>query len=145
MNLIKRRQVLALGALGVLAGMPTARAQAMLRQARIVLGFPAGSGGDVACRVFAEKMKGSYAANVIVENKPGAAGRIGLDQVRLAPADGSSLLLTPTSVLTLYPHIYKTLSYDPFKDLLPVSRGVTVTARGKSQRKGTSGISALTP
>ena len=127
MNLIKRRQVLALGALGVLAGMPTARAQAMLRQARIVLGFPAGSGGDVACRVFAEKMKGSYAANVIVENKPGAAGRIGLDQVRLAPADGSSLLLTPTSVLTLYPHIYKTLSYDPFKDLLPVSRGVTVT------------------
>lgn len=126
---INRRQLVALGAFGPLAygfsldGM----AQAQLRQARIVLGFPAGSGGDLACRVFAERLKGSYAANVIVENKPGAAGRIGVESVRAAPADGTSLLLTPTSVLTLYPHIYKSLSYDPFKDLIPVSRGVTVT------------------
>lgn len=128
---INRRQLLALGAFGNLAAGLTASsrafAQAPLRQARIVLGFPAGSGGDLACRVFAERMKGSYADNVIVENKPGAAGRIGVEQIKAAPADGSSLLLTPTSVLTLYPHIYKTLSYDPFKDLVPVSRGVTVT------------------
>lgn len=120
---INRRQ---LGALGLcLVG--GARAQTQLRQARIVLGFPAGSGGDVACRVFAERLKGRYADNVIVENKPGAAGRIGLEAIKAAPADGTSLLLTPTSVLTLYPHIYKSLSYDPFKDLVPVSRGVTVT------------------
>ena len=91
-NRIGRRRLLALGALGQLAaGMSAsgiAPAQTQLRQARIVLGFPAGSGGDVACRVFAEKMKGSYATNMIVENKPGAAGRIGLEQVRAAPADG---------------------------------------------------------
>lgn len=127
MNLINRRQLLALGALQPLVSRGQTLAQPSLRQARIVLGFPAGSGGDVACRVFAEKLKGVYAANMIVENKPGAAGRIGLEQIKAAPADGTSLLLTPTSVLTLYPHIYKSLSYDPFKDLMPVSRGVTVT------------------
>lgn len=101
--------------------------QPHLQQARIVIGFPAGSGGDVACRLFAEKLKGSYAASVIVENKVGAAGRIGVDNVRTSPADGTSLLFTPTSVLTLYPHIYKTLTYDPFNDLLPLSRAATVT------------------
>ncbi len=129
MGLINRRQALALGplALGLPLGRSVFAQQAPLRQARIVLGFPPGSGGDVACRLFAEKMKGVYATNMIVENKPGAGGRIGLENVRAAPADGSSLLMTPTSVLTLFPHIYKTLSYDPFKDLVPVSRGVTVT------------------
>lgn len=125
---INRRQLVALGAFGSMASASlSAFSKAPLRQARIVLGFPAGSGGDLACRVFAERMNGNYADNVIVENKPGAAGRLGVEQIRAAPADGSSLLLTPTSVLTLYPHIYKNLRYDPFKDLVPVSRGVTVT------------------
>ncbi len=130
MGLINRRQALALGTLTLdfpFARVAFAQQPAPLGQARIVLGFPPGSGGDVACRLFAEKMKGVYATNMIVENKPGAGGRIGLENVKAAPADGSSLLMTPTSVLTLFPHIYKTLSYDPFKDLVPVSRGVTVT------------------
>jgi len=99
----------------------------VLKQARIVLGFPAGSNGDALCRLFADKIKGRYAENVIVENKAGAAGRIGVDAVKAAPADGATLLFTPTSVLTLYPHIYKTLNYDPFNDFVPLSRAATVT------------------
>ena len=131
MNGLTRRDLVA-GSLttGLLAasGAPGyALAQAPLRQARIVIGFPAGSGGDVLCRLFAEKMRGNYAQAVIVENKSGAAGRIGMDQVTAAPPDGASLLFTPTSVLTLYPHIYKKLSYDPFVDLIPLSRAATVT------------------
>jgi len=131
MSGLKRRDLVA-GSLATglisASGLPRlAHAQTLMRQARIVIGFPAGSGGDVLCRLFAEKMKGIYAQTVIVENKSGAAGRIGVDQVKAAPADGTSLLFTPTSVLTLYPHIYKTLSYDPFVDLIPLSRAATVT------------------
>lgn len=128
---INRRNIVALATLGPvaagLAGHTPAFAQTLLRQARVVLGFPAGSGGDAACRVFADRMKGNYASNLIVENKPGAGGRLGVEFVKAAPADGATLLLTPISVLALFPHIYKSLSYDPFKDLVPVSRAVTVT------------------
>jgi tripartite-type tricarboxylate transporter receptor subunit TctC len=55
-----------------------------------------------------------------VENKTGAAGRIAIDTVKNGPADGSSLLLTPYSMMAIYPHIYKALSYDPVKDFAPV-------------------------
>ncbi|MES2610113.1 MAG: tripartite tricarboxylate transporter substrate-binding protein [Pseudomonadota bacterium] len=95
--------------------------------ARIVLGFPAGSAADMACRLFAQALQGRYARAVIVDNKAGAAGRIGVADLMGTPANGGTLLLTPTSVLTLYPHIYKNLAYDPFADLLPVTRAATTT------------------
>ena len=69
-----------------------------------------------------DKFAGSaYAKNgAVVENKPGAGGRIALDSLKSAPADGSVLAMSPFSALSLYPHIYSKLAYDPFKDFIPV-------------------------
>ncbi|MCG3188368.1 MAG: hypothetical protein LKCHEGNO_00353 [Burkholderiaceae bacterium] len=86
---------------------------------RIVIGFPPGP-FDAMCRRLADSLKALSGRNVIVENKTGAAGRLAVDAVKAAAADGSTLLVTPASVLTMYPHVYKNLSYDPFKDLAPV-------------------------
>lgn len=58
---------------------------------------------------------------MIVENKTGAAGRLAVDACRTAQADGAAMLLTPASVFTMYPFIYKKLSYDPQADFAAVS------------------------
>jgi tripartite-type tricarboxylate transporter receptor subunit TctC len=63
-----------------------------------------------------------YAKNAaIVDNKPGAGGRIALDTLKSSPADGSVLALSPFSATAIYPHVYKKLSYDPVADFVPVS------------------------
>ncbi len=118
---LTRRQTLLLAAAA--AALPMrARAQ-QFEQPRILYGFPAGSSGDITARRVAEKMAGTaYAKNAaIVENKPGAGGRIALDGLRAAPSDGSVLALTPFSPISIYPHVYKKLSYDPVNDFVPVS------------------------
>ncbi|MCE2913964.1 MAG: Bug family tripartite tricarboxylate transporter substrate binding protein [Rubrivivax sp.] len=120
---LTRRQTLMLAAAAAAAALPLrARAQAF-EQARILYGFPAGSSGDIAARRVAEKLANTaYAKNAaIVENRPGAGGRIALDGLRAAPADGSVLAMTPFSAIAIYPHVYKKLSYDPVNDFVPVS------------------------
>jgi tripartite-type tricarboxylate transporter receptor subunit TctC len=94
-----------------------------IEQVKIFYGFPAGSSGDIVSRRVGEKMAGSaYTRNVaVVDNRPGAGGRIALDLLKPAPADGSHLALTPFSMLAVFPHVYRNLSYDPFKDFVPVS------------------------
>ena len=94
-----------------------------LEQVKFFFGFPAGSSGDIVARRVGDKIAGSaYAKNgAVVENKPGAGGRIALDVLKPMPADGSHLTLTPYSMLSLYPHVYTKLGYDPFKDFVPVS------------------------
>jgi tripartite-type tricarboxylate transporter receptor subunit TctC len=57
----------------------------------------------------------------MVDNKTGAGGRIAIEAVKNAAPDGSSLLLSAYSMLLIYPHIYRSLNYDPFKDFAPVS------------------------
>lgn len=111
----------ALAALGALSPM-AARAQG-LEQVKIINGFPAGGTADATSRRVGEQLRGSaYTKNAaVVENKPGAGGRIACETVKNSPADGSVLLLTPYSCTSVYPHIYAKLSYDPFKDLTPVS------------------------
>ncbi|HYF42351.1 MAG TPA: tripartite tricarboxylate transporter substrate-binding protein, partial [Ramlibacter sp.] len=72
-------------------------------------------------RRIAEKLRGSYAPNVVVENRPGAGGQIAVTALRDSPADGSVMLLTPSSMLSLYPYVYKSLPYKPLEDTQPVS------------------------
>ena len=93
-----------------------------LEQVKIINGFPVGGSADATSRRVGEKLGGSaYTKNAaVVENKTGAAGRIAIDAVKAAAPDGTSLLLTPYSMMAIYPHIYKQLSYDPFVDLMPV-------------------------
>lgn len=101
-------------------GLP-ALAQAF-EQVKIINGFPAGGTADVTSRRVGDKLGGSaYTKNgAVVENKTGAAGRIAVETVKNANPDGSTLLLTPYSMMSIYPHIYSKLSYDPFKDFVPV-------------------------
>lgn len=108
-------------------GLPSmALAQSAIKQSRILLGFPAGGSNDAIARLLGSKMQGHYADSLIVENRPGAGGRIGVDAVRRSAADGSTVLQTPGSILTLYPHIYKSLGYDALRDLTPVSTVCTL-------------------
>lgn len=91
-------------------------------QVRILYGFPAGSSGDSVARRVGEKLAGTaYTRNAaVVENKPGASGRIALETLKAAPADGSVLAMAPVSAMANYPFIYPRLAYDP-KDFAPVS------------------------
>lgn len=117
----------ALSTLGTLAPL-SAQAQA-LEQVKIINGFPAGGTADTTSRRVAERIGGTAFSKAagIVENKPGAGGRIAVEAVKAAPADGSQMLLTPYSCMSIYPHIYKKLSYDPFKDFVPVSIAAIMT------------------
>ena len=88
---------------------------------KIVVGFPPGGSADTLARALAQQLAG-IAPSIIVENKPGAGGRIALESLRGSDADGTVLALTPASMLAVYPHIYKNLSYDPVADFAPVVR-----------------------
>ncbi|RZL86400.1 MAG: twin-arginine translocation pathway signal protein [Variovorax sp.] len=111
--------VAAIGALAPLSALAQA-----LEQVKILYGFPAGSAGDSVARRVAEKLAGTaYTKNPgVVENKPGAGGRIAVETLKVAPADGSVLTLAPVSALAVYPYIYPKLSYKP-EDVTPVSIG----------------------
>ncbi|HEX7865912.1 MAG TPA: Bug family tripartite tricarboxylate transporter substrate binding protein [Variovorax sp.] len=98
-----------------------AQATTNIETATIVTGFAAGGTSDTTCRRLATKLGGDYAKTVVVENRTGAGGQIAVGYVKGRPADGSTILQTPTSILTIYPHIYKKLAYDPMVDITPVS------------------------
>jgi len=88
--------------------------------ARVFVGFPAGGTTDAVSRRLADKFRGGYAKNSLVENKAGAGGRLAADAVKGSPNDGSVMLLTPASIITLYPHIFTRLTYK-IEDFTPVS------------------------
>ena len=100
-----------------------AQAGLPIEQVKIFYGFPPGSSGDIVARRVGEKLAGSaYTKNAaVVDNRPGAGGRIALDVLKPAPADGTHLALTPFSMLALFPHVYSKLNYDASKDFVPVS------------------------
>jgi tripartite-type tricarboxylate transporter receptor subunit TctC len=124
MTLITRRRSLQLaGAAAASLALPMRAHAQQFEQPKFFYGFPAGSAGDIACRRVAERIAGSpYAKNAaLVENRPGAGGRIALDALKNSPADGSVLCMSPYSALSIYPHVYKKMTYDPFADFTPVS------------------------
>jgi tripartite-type tricarboxylate transporter receptor subunit TctC len=89
---------------------------------KIVVPFPAGASVDTLARLVAERLQKSLGRPVIVENKSGASGRIGALAVKDALPDGSTLLLAGSSQLTLQPHLYPDLGYDPAVDFVPISQ-----------------------
>jgi tripartite-type tricarboxylate transporter receptor subunit TctC len=111
--------------MATLAAPAIVRAQDAVDSLKILIGFPPGGTADVAARHLADKLVPGYARNVLVDNRPGAAGRIAIDTLKAAPPDGRTLLLTPASTVTIYAAVYKKLSYDPMTDLLPVSLACT--------------------
>ena len=125
--MMQRRQFVAATAAtaGMLALPQRALAQA-LETTRVLCGFPAGGTTDAVSRRVADKLRPGYAKVALVENKPGGGGRLAVDELRRANPDGSSLLLTPAGMVTLYPHIYRSLSYG-IDDVTPVSTACMVS------------------
>lgn len=126
MRISRRHIIQSAGASALLAGVGQAAWAQTLETAKIVTGFAAGGTSDTLCRRVAMKLSPDYAKTAVVENKTGAGGQIAVQFVKGAPADGMTILQTPTSILTIYPHIYKKLPYDPVADLTPVSLACTL-------------------
>lgn len=120
---ISRRQVIqSAGASALLVSVgQQAMAQAQIENLKIVTGFAAGGTSDNTCRRVGTRLTGPYARTVVVENKTGAGGQIAIQYIKGQPADGSTLLQSPTSMFTIYPHIFKKLPYDPVADVTPVT------------------------
>ena len=74
--------------------------------------------------MLADHLQKSLGRAVIVENRAGAGGRIGLRAVKEAAPDGATLLFAPSGLLTVHPHVYANLGYDPLVDLLPIAQVV---------------------
>ena len=111
-----------------LAAPATARAQGAwspTRPIRFVLPFPAGGATDVVARVLAERLQEALGQPVVVENRTGAGGNIGVENVVRSPADGTTLLMGTTGTLTVNPHLYASLGFDPLRDLAPISMAFT--------------------
>ncbi|HET7297726.1 MAG TPA: tripartite tricarboxylate transporter substrate-binding protein [Burkholderiales bacterium] len=88
---------------------------------RIVLGFPAGASSDLLTRLLADQMRAALGQAVIVENRTGAGGQIANEAVKSAAPDGLTLLMTPVATMSIYPHSYAKLRYDPFNDFEPLA------------------------
>jgi tripartite-type tricarboxylate transporter receptor subunit TctC len=91
------------------------------RPTRFVVPFPAGGATDVVARVLAERLQESFGQPVVVENRTGAGGNIGVENVVRSAPDGSTILMGTTGTLTVNPHLYSALGFDPLRDLAPVS------------------------
>jgi tripartite-type tricarboxylate transporter receptor subunit TctC len=87
---------------------------------KIVVGFPPGGSADTLARLIGESLRGQYDP-VVVENRPGAGGRIALQQVKRAAPDGQTVIVLPSGPMVLFPHVYKKLDYDAVTDFTPVS------------------------
>jgi tripartite-type tricarboxylate transporter receptor subunit TctC len=103
------------------AALAAAPAWAQPSPTRIYVGFAAGGTLDVIARRLADRFKGNYAETVIVESKVGAGGRIANEGVKNAAPDGATMVLSPSSPIVIFPHVYSKLSYEPQKDLIAVT------------------------
>lgn len=113
-----------LTALTTLAGLPAARAQAS--NIRVIVGFAPGGSVDALARMTADSLAAASGRVAVVENKPGAGGRLAVDLVKAAAPDGDTLLVAPQGPMTLFTHVFKErLNYDPARDFSPVTRLVT--------------------
>jgi tripartite-type tricarboxylate transporter receptor subunit TctC len=124
------RFVVALGSVAVAAaaavfsGSADAQAQAQTwpnQQIRLIVPFAAGGVTDLLGRMAGDHIKNKTGQTVIVENRPGAGGNTGLDQVVKAAPDGYTIGLSGSTIYGVNPHIYKQMPFDPLKDLVPVA------------------------
>ncbi len=102
---------------------PAAQAQAAYpaRPIKLIVPFPPGGGTDLIAREVAAKVASLQGWTLIVENKPGAGGNLGVDSVAKSSADGYTLVLGQTSNLAINPTLYSKLPYKPEKDLAPIA------------------------
>jgi tripartite-type tricarboxylate transporter receptor subunit TctC len=119
--LSRRRFVAAAAGAGASIAAPRrTHSQVVGKLTRMIVGFAPGGSSDVTARLLVDQMRG-YASTIIIDNRPGAGGRIAVETAKAGAPDGSVLLLSPASMIVLYPHLYKPLGYDPVQDLVAVT------------------------
>lgn len=92
------------------------------RALRILVGYPAGGTADLAARLIGDKLREELKQTVVIENKPGAGGRLVMDYARTLPADGNTLVVANSAVMTIAPLVYRKLNYDIQRDFMPVAQ-----------------------
>jgi len=117
--------LIAVAAMLALGATPAAAQEKFDRPVRIVVGFAAGGTADLIARVVADKLKDSLGVPVIVDNRPGAIGRIAADAVKNAAPDGTTIMVMPIGPMAVVPHVYSDITYDPIKDFTAVAIGAT--------------------
>jgi len=119
---MQRRHFLQTGALALAASAAGVHAQPHWpsKPIRLIVPFPPGGGTDATSRLMAEKFTVLNQWTVVVENRPGAAGNIGLDAVAKAPADGYTIGMGQASNLSINPALYARMPFDPLKDFTPI-------------------------
>lgn len=119
--MITKRSLLSLACTSGLAVLLPSTIQAAAdATSRMLVGFSGGGAIDVIARMLVEGMK-DHTHSFIVENRPGAGGRLALGALKGGPADGTMMILTPASSVAVFPHVYKSVGYDAFKDFTPVT------------------------
>ena len=104
---------------------PAQTAWAPSRPLRFVVPFPAGGATDVAARILAERLTETLGQPVVVENRTGSSGNIGMENVVRSAPDGHTLLMGTSGALAVNPHLFPNLGFDPARDLAPVSLAFT--------------------
>src|SRR3954463_5816519 len=111
---------------------------------RIIVPFPAGQSTDILARVTADQLGKALGQQVIVENRPGAAGSIGADVAAKAAPDGYTLLMVTISTHGIAPALYPKLPYDPLKDFAPIINvGLTPQVQMASLKSGITSVQDL--
>jgi len=114
---MNRRSWLVAGATSCLSGLNWAQA----RPLRLVVPFPPGGATDITARALSEGLARQLGVPVVVENRAGAGGSLGMAEVARAPADGTTLGVATLSTHGVNPAVYQKLPYDPLKDFAPVT------------------------
>src|SRR5512144_2182559 len=88
---------------------------------KLIVPFPPAGGTDIMSRVVGQNLTDRNKWTVVIDNRPGAGGNIGVDAAAKSAPDGYTLVMGQTSNLAINPTLYKNLPYDPLKDLVPVA------------------------
>lgn len=131
MPTLARRALLAAAVAAALPGAALAQAQAPApafptKPVRVIVSFPPGGAADQIARAISEPLAQALGQPVVVENRAGANGNIAGDYVAKQPADGYTLLMSSGGTVSINPHLYAKMPFDPAKDLVPVAAAARV-------------------
>ena len=124
---IQRRHLLACALLSLGLAAPGAFAQAWpAKPVKVIVNFPPGGAADQLARAIGVPLQEALGQPVVVENRAGANGNIGGEAVAKSPPDGYTLLMSSGGMVSVNPHIYPRMAFDPAKDLVPVASAARV-------------------
>jgi len=118
-------RVLLAAALGACVVSASAQQAYPNKPIRLIVPFPPGGGTDIVARLVSSKLQDTLKWTVIIDNRPGAGGNIGVDLAAKSPADGYTVVMGQTSNLAVNPTLYSKLPYNPIKDFVPVTTVAT--------------------